>query len=167
MIRVLLTRRRYLTLVRASAKLRSGSRARVIGLRTVHVAAIMGYALYFYFHIGGADVGDFCGVVPANANEQSCNAWPDISQTACDELTALTPGWRSHPGMHIPTTYDCHWVNQTMTRAEVLLTGLPGGGTCRKGRCRLFLNARSIALEFGGLFLFATCARRSLAKSTE
>jgi len=54
-------------------------------------------------------------------------------------------------------TYTCDWVNGSLSRLDELL--LPGSyallheGECKKGACRLYVNARSIALEFGMLFL--------------
>ena len=62
----------------------------------------------------------------------------------------------------LPTSYTCAWDNASLTPVEALLYPreyvASHSGVCRKARCALYANARSIALEFGVLLLVATYA---------
>jgi hypothetical protein len=151
---------------RARRRLGWPARARVLLPRGAHALSAAAFAFIFVVYRGTADVSDYCahqsphsfgGQVGAAAT--SCAAWPTLSATDCAAVSAL-PRTAGHP---VPVTYTCDWVNGSLSRLDELL--LPGSyallheGECKKGACRLYVNARSIALEFGMLFLMGRCIR--------
>ena len=137
------------------------SRCRVLLPRTAHIATLVAYLLAFAaLRPQGPDVSDFCSPnSPAMhrgsraAAAAACNAWPSLPPAKCARLRHLPPD----RGQPLPVRYTCAWVNASLSEAEELL--MPSSydasfdGACTKATCRLLVNARSMALEFGFLFL--------------
>lgn len=84
----------------------------------------------------------------------ACEAWPPAG--VCGSLHRL----HGATGHRLPTSYTCAYDNASLSVVEELLYPpefvAAHRGRCRKGSCALYANARSIALEFGVLFLVAT-----------
>ena len=122
-------------------------------VRAAHLSLALAYAGAFAALRGHADVSDFCAPI---ASEAECAAWPPAA--ACARLGRL----RGAAGHRLPTSYTCAWDNASLTPVEALLYPreyvASHSGVCRKARCALYANARSIALEFGVLLLVATYA---------
>jgi len=154
--------------------------------RAIHILLILTYFVALVVYVTSPDISDYCtpigsstqqfallsgaphrpaasGVPPAGGTmhgtraAEACEAWPSLPPEAC---ASFEPRRLHRPGMPLPVAYRCSWLNDSLTEAEALL--LPGRwaverqGTCLKGPCRLFSNARSMALEFGMLFLVGT-----------
>ena len=102
---------------------------------------------------GHADVSDYCAPIASAAD---CRAWPPAA--VCDKLHRLGGA----AGHRLPTSYTCGWDDAALTPVEALLYPreyvAAHSGRCRKARCLVFVNSRSIALEFGVLLLIATYA---------
>ena len=122
-------------------------------MRSAHLGLALAYAGAFAALKGHADVSDFCAPI---ASAAECGAWPPAA--ACDRLHRLGGA----AGHRLPTSYTCAWDNASLTPVETLLYPreyvATHSGRCRKARCELYVNARSIALEFGVLLLVATYA---------
>ena len=172
----------YVRVCCATYRMPRRARLRALLPRTLHLAALMGYGYSFALLrlIHGpdgpevqTDVSDYCspitpelfalthGVGPGAAAmaQAACNGWPDVSEDTCTALTNGTIGLSSTlHGSPLPVRYTCAYINETLTHAQAALhqpeyVSLHQGG-CYKSTCKLLVNARSIALEFGMLFLF-------------
>ena len=127
------------------------SRCRALLPRTIHVGALVVYGgAFLHFRPHGPDISDYCAPI---RTEGACAAWPSLPPVTCSEL-AHTRGSRAAP---VPARYTCTFINASLTRPEQLLYPpeyvAQHGGACKKARCRLVENSRSISLEFGMLFL--------------
>ena len=122
-------------------------------MRSAHLSLALAYGGAFAALKGHADVSDFCAPI---ASAAECGAWPPAA--VCDSLQRLSGA----AGHRLPTSYTCAWDNASLTPVETLLYPreyvATHSGRCRKARCELYVNARSIALEFGVLLLVATYA---------
>lgn len=140
----------------------------VLGVRGAHAGAAAGFALAFLALKGQADVSDYCAAFAADAVSAgqgqpgqpspliaaalACDAWPALPAADCAALASL----RSTGGHPVPATYRCGWINGSLSALDRLL--LPSDyvpihdGLCRKARCKLYANARSMALEFAMLW---------------
>ena len=137
----------------AARRLPPARRAPAVALRAVHVAGLLTYMAAFGLLHRTADVSDYCAPIGGAA---ACEAWPALPPAACARLGHLRGG-RGH---RLPASYTCAWLNNTLSEVERLLYppafAAAAGGACRKSRCDLYANARSVALEFGALLLFAS-----------
>jgi len=133
---------------------------RILAIRGVHALAALAYFGFFAAFRTLPDASEFCA--PFAADPAGCAAWPNLTDADCKRLGQLAsgPDWLATPDGHrLPTTYRCVFVRGTLSEAEGLL--LPPAvaaaqtASCYKGECRLYENARSIALEFGLLYLVA------------
>ena len=166
----------YVQVVAATRRMSARARLRALLPRSLHVAALLGYAVAFLLlRPDGPDISDYCaplapalfeaaqpGISVQDARRraaEACAAWPALPPADC---TALAPptGVQSARGSPLPARYTCTWLNSSLTPAEALLYPpeyvARHDGACVKFACRLLVNARSIALEFGMLFLVAS-----------
>lgn len=133
---------------------------RLTGIRVVYVSAVSLYLLLFFVYRSVPDTSDYCAL---HTSSTECATWANMTQADCTALQQLAP---SYPrmltiptGHAAPVTYDCGWHTNLLSKEEKLL--LPPAvsssldATCRKNNCTLYENARSIALEFGCLYLMA------------
>ena len=118
---------------------------RLVAVRLVHVALASGASLNFGILRAHADVTDYCA--PLSESPSACEAWPVLPPAACEAIVR-------------PTHYRCAYFNNTLSAdAERLLPPeyvALHRGQCRKSRCTLYANVRSIASEFASLFLIST-----------
>jgi hypothetical protein len=121
---------------------------RLLAVRASHVALAMAASVAFAAVRAHADVTDYCQ--PLGGSAAACAAWPAMPSPACATIQR-------------PTRYRCGYVNNTLTADATRL--LPAEyvaahrAACRKDRCTLYVNARSIACEFASLFFICTCER--------
>ncbi|EOD19117.1 hypothetical protein EMIHUDRAFT_424861 [Emiliania huxleyi CCMP1516] len=112
--------------------------------RTLHLTAAAVASAAFLLLRGTADVSDYCAPLTRPAE---CDAWPSLPPHACRHVSR-------------PRHYTCAFSNSSLSADDLLL--MPPGyvakhaGECRKARCTLFRNVRSIAAEFAALLLLCT-----------
>ena len=98
-----------------------------------------------------------------DATPAECANWPNLTQIDCAAVAALQPPFprqfRVPTGHAAPNTYRCGWESGRLTQEQRLLAPAAYVAThdagCGKRTCGLYENARSIAPEFGCLFLMA------------
>eukprot|EP00962_Isochrysis_galbana_P022252 scaffold6621_cov112-Isochrysis_galbana.AAC.9 len=112
---------------------RVGAR-RLLAVRAAHVTLAMAASVAFAAVRAHADVSDYCE--PLGGSAAACAAWPTLLPPACAAIQR-------------PTRYRCAYVNNTLSAdAERLLPSDYAAlhrASCRKDRCTLYVNARSIA----------------------
>ena len=131
-----------------------------VGVRAAHLAAMGLYLLLLAAFRSLPDTSDFCAPL---ATPAECAHWPNLTQIDCAAVAALQPPFprqfRVPTGHAAPNTYLCGWASGRLTQEQRLLAPAAYVAThdagCGKSTCGLYENARSIALEFGCLFLMA------------
>ena len=162
---VLLVATPFLRVCAATHRMPRRARLRALLPRAIHVTALLAYGVSFIIlRPPEPDISDFCAPItpalfegggedPHLMAAAACAAWPSLPPASCATLASVG----GTPGAPVPTRYTCAFVNSSLTQAEALLLppayALGHDGACQKARCRLLVNARSMSLEFGMLFL--------------